>query len=69
MVDAQDLEAAIDPLTVTTEQVESNILRSPDGDFAERAIALIESIRDEGDSVGGVVECVVRNLPMGLGSP
>ncbi len=65
----KDLEATIDPLTVTTEQVESNILRSPDGDFAERAIALIESIRDEGDSVGGVVECVVRNLPMGLGSP
>lgn len=65
----KDLEAAIDPLTVTTEQVESNILRSPDGDFAERAIALIESIRDEGDSVGGVVECVVRNLPTGLGSP
>lgn len=63
------LEATIDPLTVQAADVESNILRSPDPEFAREAIALIEQIRDEGDSVGGVVECVVRQSPVGLGSP
>src|SRR5438045_5981359 len=32
-------------------------------------VALIEQIRDEGDSVGGVIECVVRGIPAGLGEP
>ncbi|MEB3882080.1 chorismate synthase [Lyngbya sp. CCY1209] len=63
------LEAAIDPQTVTPEQVESNIVRCPDGECAGRMIELIEAVRDAGDSVGGVVECVVRNVPRGLGSP
>jgi len=63
------LEAAIDPQTVTPDQVESNIVRCPDGECAVRMIELIEAVRDAGDSVGGVVECVVRNVPRGLGSP
>ncbi|MGC9525940.1 MAG: chorismate synthase [Limnospira sp.] len=63
------LEAAIDPQTVTLEQVESNIVRCPDAECAGRMIELIEAVRDTGDSIGGVVECVVRNLPRGLGSP
>ncbi|MEM1425757.1 MAG: chorismate synthase, partial [Cyanobacteria bacterium P01_H01_bin.130] len=63
------LEAKVDQNTVTLDQVESNIVRSPDGKFVEAAIALIEEARNEGDSVGGVVECVVRNAPMGLGMP
>lgn len=65
----KDLEAAIDPNTVTLEQVESNIVRCPDEEFAERAIEAIEKIRREGDSIGGVVECVARNVPKGLGMP
>lgn len=65
----KDLEAAIDPATVTLEQVESNIVRCPNPDSAKQMIQLIEDIRDQGDSIGGVVECVVRNPPTGLGSP
>ncbi|EKD07412.1 chorismate synthase [Limnospira fusiformis KN01] len=65
----KDLEAAIDPATVTLEQVESNIVRCPHPDRAQQMIQLIEDIRDQGDSIGGVVECVVRNAPTGLGSP
>lgn len=65
----KDLEAAIDPATVTLEQVESNIVRCPNPDSAKQMIQLIEDIRDQGDSIGGVVECVVRNAPTGLGSP
>jgi len=65
----KDLEGAIDPATVTLEQVESNIVRCPDTAIAEQMIALIEKIGREGDSLGGVVECVARKVPKGLGSP
>lgn len=63
------LEGVVDPDTVTLEDVESNIVRCPDGDCAEQMIELIEEIGRAGDSVGGVVECVARHVPMGLGSP
>ncbi|MBW4664771.1 MAG: chorismate synthase [Chroococcus sp. CMT-3BRIN-NPC107] len=65
----KDLEAVIDPNTVTLEQVESNIVRCPDAESAERMIELIELVGRQGDSVGGVVECVARHVPKGLGSP
>lgn len=65
----QDLEAIADPNTVTQEEVERTIVRCPDPECAERMIARIEQVRDEGDSIGGVVECVARNVPKGLGAP
>jgi chorismate synthase len=65
----QDIEAPIDPSTVTLAQVESNIVRCPDGDAAQRMIDRVEQIRDQGDSIGGVVECVARQVPNGLGAP
>ncbi|MEM9482303.1 MAG: chorismate synthase [Cyanobacteria bacterium P01_F01_bin.116] len=65
----QDMEAPIDPSSVTLEQVESNIVRCPNPDFAEEMIARIDQVRKDGDSIGGVVECVARKVPKGLGSP
>jgi chorismate synthase len=65
----QDIEATVDPQTVTLEQVESNIVRCPDADCAETMIERIDQIRRQQDSIGGVVECVVRNAPKGLGEP
>ncbi len=65
----KDREAIVDPNTVTREQVESNIVRCPDADCAQKMIEVIEQIRREGDSLGGVVECVARNVPRGLGEP
>ena len=65
----KDLEGAIDPTTVTLEQVESNIVRCPDAECADRMIELIEQIGRSGDSIGGVVECVARQVPKGLGDP
>lgn len=65
----QDLEGIVNPHTVTLEQVESNIVRCPDRECAQRMIEKIELIRREGDSIGGVVECVARNVPKGLGEP
>ncbi|ELS04127.1 chorismate synthase [Xenococcus sp. PCC 7305] len=65
----KDLEAVVNPSTVTLEQVESNIVRCPDSDCAEKMIDLIDAIRKEKDSLGGVVECVARSVPRGLGDP
>ncbi len=63
------LTASVDPATVTREAVESNIVRCPDGDTAERMIAAIDEARRRQDSLGGVVECVARGVPAGLGEP
>jgi chorismate synthase len=65
----QDIEATVDSNTVTLAEVESNIVRCPDLSCAERMIERIEAIGRSGDSIGGVVECVVRNVPKGLGVP
>ncbi|MFW6218102.1 MAG: chorismate synthase [Verrucomicrobiota bacterium] len=51
------------------EQVEASPVRCPHPDTAERMIERIKAMRAEGDSVGGVIECRVRNLPVGLGVP
>lgn len=65
----QDLEGVVDPNTVTLDQVESNIVRCPDSECAEQMIERIEQVGRQGDSIGGVVECVARKVPKGLGSP
>jgi chorismate synthase len=63
------LEANVDPNTVTFNQVESNIVRTGDADMVEQMIDLIKKTRAEGNSLGGVVECVIRGCPAGLGAP
>jgi chorismate synthase len=63
------IEASIDPATVSLEAVEANIVRCPDGASAERMIERIEAIGRDGDSCGGVIECLVRRPPLGLGMP
>jgi chorismate synthase len=65
----KDLEGIVDPQIVTLEQVESNIVRCPDSECAERMIDLIDQTRRAQDSIGGVVECVARHVPPGLGDP
>lgn len=63
------LNAQVDPTTVTTEQVESNIVRTADAAMVDPMIDFIKETRADGNSVGGVVECVVRGCPAGLGEP
>lgn len=65
----QGLEGAIDPNTVTLKAVESNMIRCPDPEAAQKMIDLIDQTRRDKDSIGGVVECVARNVPRGLGEP
>jgi chorismate synthase len=63
------LEADVDPIKVGRPEVEANIVRCPDAAVAEQMIALIDGARKDGDSLGGVVEAVARNVPVGLGEP
>lgn len=64
-----DIKTDIDFNNVTPEMIEANIVRCPDADTAEAMIKLIETVRDEGDSVGGVVRGLIKGLPIGLGEP
>src|SRR5216110_2046444 len=64
-----DVTAKIDRSTVRMKEVEKNSVRCPDAAAAKRMISLIERIRDQGDSVGGVIECVARSIAAGLGEP
>ena len=61
--------ARIDAGRVDQKEVESNPVRWPDRKEADQIVKLIERVRAEGDSLGGVVECVVRGCPVGLGEP
>lgn len=65
----QHLEAKVDPATVTSAQIEANIVRTGDAEMAEEMITHIKKIRSEGNSVGGIIECVIRGCPPGLGEP
>jgi chorismate synthase len=50
-------------------EVEANAVRCPDAAVAAQMIERIKQARSEGDSVGGIIECRVRNVPVGLGEP
>jgi chorismate synthase len=63
------IEAQIDPAAVSLHAIESNIVRCPDAAAAEQMIERIEAIGREGDSCGGLITCVVRRPPVGLGMP
>jgi chorismate synthase len=66
----QNIEATVPAAAeLTSELIESNIVRTCDPVAAEKMIALIENVRSQGNSVGGVIECVVRGVPPGLGEP
>lgn len=50
-------------------KTEENIVRCPDSATAEKMIALIDQVRLDRDTIGGIVTCVVKNAPVGLGEP
>ena len=64
-----DIEAEIDPSKVTLEDVEAGPTRCPDQAAAERMFERIDNARRNQDSLGGVVQCIARNVPAGLGEP
>jgi len=64
-----EVMATVDKSKVKVRDIDANIVRCPDAVAAKRMISLIEKTREAGDSLGGVIECVVRNAPAGLGEP
>lgn len=65
----KDIVASFDVENVKLEDVESNIMRCPDQAAAEKMIELVKEMKAEGNSVGGVISCVIKNAPVGLGNP
>jgi len=58
-----------DPTAITLDQVEANPVRCPDSEVASKMIALIEEVRKDRDSIGGICEMVAVGVPPGLGEP
>jgi len=54
---------------VTHEQIESNIVRCPNEKIAKNMISLINTVREQGNSAGGIIKGLIRNVPVGLGEP
>ncbi|BHH84682.1 chorismate synthase [Desulforhopalus sp. 52FAK] len=59
----------IDVSSLTREIVDQTIIRCPDTAAAEKMETLVAELKEAGDSVGGVVSCVIRNCPIGVGEP
>lgn len=55
--------------TMDLSKTEDNIVRCPDAATAEKMIALIDQVRLDRDTIGGIVTCVIKNTPVGLGEP
>ncbi|MBK5222849.1 MAG: chorismate synthase [Acidimicrobiia bacterium] len=64
-----EIDAVVDLDSVTLDDVEATPTRCPDPEAAARIEAAIDAARRAGDSLGGVVTCVARNVPVGLGDP
>ena len=65
----QNIQTDVDLENLSREDVESNIARCGDHKAAEEMISLIKVARSEGNSLGGIVECVLKGVPTGLGDP
>jgi len=65
----QRIAAYVDPDRVKFREIEANIVRCPDRAAAEKMVRLIERMRREGNSVGGIIEGVARGVPPGWGEP
>lgn len=64
-----NLQLETDPSTVDLTEIEKNPVRCPDQAKAAEMEAYIKQIRKEGDTIGGVVTCVIKKVPVGLGEP
>ncbi len=65
----QEVVAKVDRSALKAKEIEKNVVRCPDTAAANKMVSLIEEVRSEGDSLGGIIECVIRGAPSGLGEP
>lgn len=64
-----DLEMTTPYQELDFSQIDSNEVRCPDPSFAKAFIDKIKAIKKQGDTIGGVISCVIENVPVGLGEP
>ena len=57
------------PSEVDLSKIEQNLVRCPDSKMASEMESLIKNIRKKGDTIGGIVTCIIKNMPIGLGEP
>ena len=63
------LKLKTNPSEVDLSKIEENIVRCPDPKMASEMEDLIKKIRKNGDTIGGIITCVIKNVPAGLGEP
>jgi chorismate synthase len=63
------LKLKSNPSEVDLSKIEDNIVRCPDSKMASEMESLIKKIRKEGNTIGGIVTCIIKNVPIGLGEP
>ena len=75
-VQIQAYVSQVGPLALTKDHstldlsvAETNMIRCPDPETAKAMIALIEEVKSQGDTIGGVISCVIQGCPVGLGEP
>lgn len=64
-----DIELDNDHSNFNFDLIEENKVRCPDPDMAEKMVDRIKEVRKQGDTIGGTVKCVIKNVPVGLGEP
>jgi chorismate synthase len=60
---------SVNMMNIRRNDVDQTAVRSPDASTAENMIAAIQAAKETGDSLGGIITCVCRNVPAGLGEP
>lgn len=63
------VQCGVVPLNLTVEQVDQSIVRCPDMHASERMEQTLTEARSSRDTVGGIVTCIIRGVPAGLGEP
>ena len=63
------LSVNLHPSKVDLSESEKNLVRCPDSSLASEMESYIKRIRKEGDTIGGVITCIIKNVPLGLGEP
>ncbi len=64
-----DLKVGLSHTELDLSNTENNIVRCPDPKIAEQMIALIDQVRKDQDTIGGIITCVINGTPAGLGEP
>lgn len=63
------IETTINPLSVTTDNIEASPLRCPDKEISDKMLKFLDVLKKSGDTAGGIISCLIKACPLGLGEP